>query len=71
MLRSRLTKLRRPLPAVGGRKVTVPMSKFNPNDTSFDKLSLSYSPFPEGTHLVFISDATAYTSSVGSKSVEV
>jgi hypothetical protein len=47
------------------------MSKFNPNDSSFDKLSLSYSPFPEGTHLVFISDATAYTSNGGSKAVEV
>jgi hypothetical protein len=44
---------------------------FNPFDNSYDKLNLDSSPFPEGRHLVFISEAGLHISKNGKPAIEV
>lgn len=43
---------------------------FDPNDKSFDSLSLSYEPFPDGRHLVFVSEVKSFTSKGGKGAIE-
>jgi hypothetical protein len=43
---------------------------FDPNDKSFDSLSLTFEPFPDGRHLCFVSEAKSSTSKSGKVAIE-